>query len=141
MTATQTKCSRSAHSCPKQKKRAKNYIGKFVKSTGYTKAFNSLTNFEFKAYAMTRNGNYVNILKLTCKNLWNRCRLFSSNFRHLEQLCGTSLVGTVTVRLSRDAVAANKPEFAFSILKLPGYGQHSCLYPKKHTELQFTVFL
>ena len=42
-----------------------------------------------------------------------------------------SLVGTL--RLSRDAVAANKPEFAFSILKLPDYGQNSCLYPRKHT--------
>ena len=41
-----------------------------------------------------------------------------------------SLVGTL--RLSRDAVAANKPEFAFSILKLPDYGQNSCLYPEKH---------
>ena len=67
MTATQTKCSRAAHSCPKPKKPAKNYIGKFVKLTGYTKAFNSLINFEYKEHAITGNGSYVNMIKLTCE--------------------------------------------------------------------------
>jgi hypothetical protein len=37
---------------------------KFVKLTGYTYAFNSLTNFEHVAPAMTGNGNQVNLQKL-----------------------------------------------------------------------------
>ena len=34
----------------------------------HTYAFNSLTNFEYEANAMTGNKNYVNMLKLTRKN-------------------------------------------------------------------------
>ena len=41
---------------------------KFVKLIGYTYAYNSLTNFESKVHAMTRNGNQVNLLKLPWQN-------------------------------------------------------------------------
>ena len=39
----------------------------FVKMTGYTYACNSLTNFRYKAFAMTGNGNQTNFLKFACK--------------------------------------------------------------------------
>ena len=35
-----------------------------MKSTGYTYACNSLTDFESEVHAMTGNGNQVNLLKL-----------------------------------------------------------------------------
>jgi len=35
-----------------------------VKLTGYTNAYNSLTNFEYEVNELTGNGNYVNLLKL-----------------------------------------------------------------------------
>ena len=56
------------------KKTAKNEIQKFVKLTDRTDACNDLTNFEGEAQAMTGNGNYVNMLKLACKNLLNKIK-------------------------------------------------------------------
>ena len=50
------------------KKPAKNEIQKFVKLNDRVYACNDLTNFEGEAQAMTGNGNYVNMLKLACKN-------------------------------------------------------------------------
>jgi len=38
-----------------------------VKLTGYTNAYNSLTNFEYEVNELTGNGNYVNLLKLAGK--------------------------------------------------------------------------
>ena len=33
-----------------------------MKLTGYTNAYNSLTNFEYEVNELTGNGNYVNLL-------------------------------------------------------------------------------
>ena len=41
---------------------------KFVKLTGYTYAFNSLTHLEYEDRGMNGNGNQVNLLKLGLKN-------------------------------------------------------------------------
>ena len=50
--------------------------------------FNDLTNFECKEHAMTGNGSYVNMLKLTWKNSWNHIKLiFLAGFSLLESLC------------------------------------------------------
>ena len=61
---------------------------KFVKLTGYTCTCTNLTNYEYEAHAITRNGCYVNMLKLACKNSWNhnKRKLFSAHFSHLEPL-------------------------------------------------------
>ena len=40
---------------------------KFVKLIGYSYACKCFTSFEYKLNAMTGNGNYVNLLKLTGK--------------------------------------------------------------------------
>ena len=56
------------------KKPAKNEIQIFVKFTDRTYACNDLTNFEGEAQAMTGNGNYVNMLKLACKNSLNEIK-------------------------------------------------------------------
>ena len=58
----------SPHSWAKQQNHAKNRIQKFVKLTGHTYAYNSLTNFQYEVHAMTGNGNQVNLLKLGWKN-------------------------------------------------------------------------
>ena len=55
---------------------------KVVKSTGYTYACNSLTNFDYEGNSITGNGNQVNFLKLIWKNLGKHimwiyfCRVF-----------------------------------------------------------------
>ena len=66
----ETKCQSGFHGIvgPNDKKLAKNLVQKFVKLMDHTYAFNSLTNFEYEANAMTGNKNYVNMLKLTRKN-------------------------------------------------------------------------
>ena len=46
----------------------KNKITNFVKLTGHTYAWNSLTNFENEARAMTGNKNNVNWLNFAWKN-------------------------------------------------------------------------
>jgi len=38
-----------------------------VKLTGYTNAYNSLTNFEYEVNELTGNGIYVNLLELPWK--------------------------------------------------------------------------
>ena len=60
-----------AHNWANLQKPAKHLIGKFVKMTDRTCACNSLTNFEYEGHTMTGNGNYVNLLKVSWKNLWN----------------------------------------------------------------------
>jgi hypothetical protein len=42
-------------------------LKKIVKLTGNC---NDLTHFEYEVRSMTRNGNYMNLLKLAWKNLW-----------------------------------------------------------------------
>ena len=57
-----------------------------MKLTGYTNAYNSLTNFEFEVNELTGNGNYVNLLKLAGKK--NReitsSQLFFGGFEPFE---------------------------------------------------------
>ena len=53
---------------PNSKNLAKMRFKKLVKLTGYTYGCNILTHFEYKALAMTGNGNQVNLLKLDLKN-------------------------------------------------------------------------
>ena len=47
---------------PNEKKPPKIRFIKFVKLTGYTYAYNSLTNYEYEGHAMTGNGNDLNLL-------------------------------------------------------------------------------
>ena len=67
----ETKCQSGFHGIvgPNDKNPPKTWFKKFVKLMDHTYAFNSLTNFEYEANAMTGIKNYVNLLKLTRKNL------------------------------------------------------------------------
>jgi hypothetical protein len=58
------------------KTRQKMRFIKLVKLTGYTYACNSLTNFVSEVYAMTRNGNQLNLLKFVWQNLWNHVKWY-----------------------------------------------------------------
>ena len=70
---------------------------KFVKLTGHTLVFNSLTSFEHAAQAIiSRNRNDANLLKLLCKNLWNHIRwtYFWRVLSHLEPTRGRAAAST-----------------------------------------------
>ena len=69
MTATQTKCSRAAHSCPKPKKPAKNYIGKLVKLSVSTYVCNDLTYFEYEAHSKAENRKLKKTREITSTEL------------------------------------------------------------------------
>ena len=43
-----------------------------MKFTDYSYAYDSLTNFEYEAQALTGNGNNMIILKLNWKHSWNK---------------------------------------------------------------------
>jgi hypothetical protein len=58
----------SPHSWVNSGQIAKITFEKFVKLTGHTYAYNSLTNFQYEVHAMTGNGNQVNLLKVFLKN-------------------------------------------------------------------------
>jgi hypothetical protein len=51
-----------SHKGSKYQNAAKILIGKFVKLTGHTYAYNNLTNFKYVAHAFTENENYANHL-------------------------------------------------------------------------------
>ena len=58
----------------RQKTRQKLDCKKFVKLTDHTYASNSLTNFQYEAHSTTRNGFYVNLMKVAWKHSWNHFR-------------------------------------------------------------------
>ena len=43
-------------------------VEKIVKLTDHANACNSLTKFEYEVRELTRNGIYVNLMKLVCEN-------------------------------------------------------------------------
>ena len=65
----------------------------FVKLTDHTCASNDLTNFKCKAQAMTGNGNFGIMLRLSpkklVKTLW--LNLFSASFSSLELVCAAAM--------------------------------------------------
>ena len=68
-------CRRPPRSWAKWQKPAKKQMRKFVKLTGHTYTWNSLTNFQHEA--MTGNGNQVNLLKTCLKKLVKSHRVFN----------------------------------------------------------------
>ena len=83
-----------------------------MKLADNTYACNSLTNFEYEVLAMTRNGNYLNLLKLLMNHMfityfwrvlaiWNHCAAASkvrSLLILLEAPARRSLVAAAAVR-------------------------------------------